>query len=310
MTGIGHWEMDELMCMLINATTKIYPPLFRQDGDLMLLLETVSKIQINSHFITDHEDKRIGQGISIRASALNHSCRPNAALVSKGDFAEVRVMRDIAVGDEVTISYIPELMTKADRHKELAKKWKFICKCERCEAGDQPHEVEGWKRLRQIEREFKTLTRVDERKQMLELSLQQLAITEKIAGPMHPCVTRAILMVVEWILPRSSSFTETEGHIPLMLMKKIMAAWPITHGSDHMKYPYVLKLNEEVSRKFVNKHTAGATCSANYNSSGTPGIKATKEYKPGDVIIREKHFVHIIFHQFKSKFCDNCLKPL
>jgi hypothetical protein len=45
-------------------------------------------------------------------------------------------------------------------------------------------------------------------------------------------------------------------------------------------------------------------------SAGTPGVTATKEYKPGDVIISEKHFVHIILTQYKGRFCDNCFKPL
>jgi putative aminopeptidase FrvX len=42
----------------------------------------------------------------------------------------------------------------------------------------------------------------------------------------------------------------------------------------------------------------------------SPGAKATQNYKPGDVISFEKHFVHLVHRQFKGKFCDNCMKPL
>jgi hypothetical protein len=48
--------------------------------------------------------------------------------------------------------------------------------------------------------------------------------------------------------------------------------------------------------------------SAGSDSSGTPGIKASKSYKVGDVIIAEKHFVHVVNHKFKGKNCDNCVK--
>jgi RNase P subunit RPR2 len=44
--------------------------------------------------------------------------------------------------------------------------------------------------------------------------------------------------------------------------------------------------------------------------SGTPGPKAIKNYKPGDVIISDKHFVHVVSHQYKREYCDNCCEPL
>jgi hypothetical protein len=249
----GHVEMDaDRTKMAISATAQIYPYLFSQDGDLLLLEEIVRKIRINSHFITDCEQNRIGQGISIRASALNHSCRPTAALVFKGDFAEVRVMRDIAVGDEVTVNYMGVLLEKAVRHKELAEKWKFICKCERCEAGDTPEELEGWERLKEIVMN-QAYGHKETATQSFKRVLEQATICEKIEGQFNPITTHALLMIAEHMFSHSFLFVEKDEQILLTLMDKLMTAWPITHGSDHRKYPDVLKLNEEVSRKFGEK---------------------------------------------------------
>ncbi|CAG2162132.1 unnamed protein product [Oppiella nova] len=39
-------------------------------------------------------------------SLMSHSCQPNTAYVLKGDSVEVRAMRSIAPGDEITMSYV------------------------------------------------------------------------------------------------------------------------------------------------------------------------------------------------------------
>jgi hypothetical protein len=55
---------------------------------------------------------------------------------------------------------------------------------------------------------------------------------------------------------------------------------------------------------------AEATGPAKDYSVGTPGIRATKEYKPGDVLIDEKAFVHVVRHKNKGQYCDNCIKKM
>jgi len=74
------------------------------------------------------------------ASHLNHSCLPNALLgLGKGGAIEVRALRTIAPGDEVSISYIDEeelLGPTFDRQKALRARWQFKCACERCSRPD------------------------------------------------------------------------------------------------------------------------------------------------------------------------------
>jgi hypothetical protein len=45
-------------------------------------------------------------------------------------------------------------------------------------------------------------------------------------------------------------------------------------------------------------------------STGTPGIKATNSLKAGDIIVPDKHLVHVVSHRVKRVFCDNCYKKL
>ena len=42
--------------------------------------------------------------------------------------------RDISPGEEITISYIDEGMTRAERQSELAKGYRFTCTCKMCSA--------------------------------------------------------------------------------------------------------------------------------------------------------------------------------
>lgn len=74
-------------------------------------------------------------------SHLKHSCSPNA-LLGMGKEAgtiELRALKPIAPGDEVTVSYLgePDLMVPtSERQAYLKKRWQFRCVCERCGAPD------------------------------------------------------------------------------------------------------------------------------------------------------------------------------
>ncbi|KAH8114078.1 SET domain-containing protein [Phellopilus nigrolimitatus] len=75
-------------------------------------------------------------GVCLDTSRVNHSCIPNSvtSFDDKTLFVELRATRDISVGEEITITYVPELGSRADRQKELQSKYYFTCTCERCTA--------------------------------------------------------------------------------------------------------------------------------------------------------------------------------
>ncbi|CAG2116598.1 unnamed protein product, partial [Medioppia subpectinata] len=74
----------------------------------------------------------IGSGLYMQYSLLGHSCQPNSAIiVSKELSIQLRAMRPIAAGEDITISHIPLDLNRADRRKELAF-WSIVCECDKC----------------------------------------------------------------------------------------------------------------------------------------------------------------------------------
>lgn len=65
---------------------------------------------------------------------MNHDCRPNADYYF--DHATltqyIHATRDIGVGEEITLSYINPVMTRAARLRKLQRNWGFECACSAC----------------------------------------------------------------------------------------------------------------------------------------------------------------------------------
>jgi hypothetical protein len=64
---------------------------------------------------------------------------------------------------------------------------------------------------------------------------------------------------------------------------------------------------------FNHNHLTMSKSGGKVNASraaGTPGVKATKAYRTGDIVISSKHFVHVVAQEFKGQYCDNCFKEL
>ena len=105
-------------------------------GDLKTLLTTHSEDVRNIMLIWSCNSFQGGR-IYEKHSRINHSCNPNAivqSLPSEKDGQLIRAVAPIAVGDEITISYLG-LFLYADgptRREQLAKHKHFVCTCERC----------------------------------------------------------------------------------------------------------------------------------------------------------------------------------
>ena len=80
----------------------------------------------------------IATAVLVFASYFNHSCDPNVVRVMTGT-AEARfyAARDIKKGEWVCISYAEPDKPLAERRASLLKNYRFLCRCSRCEGGDE-----------------------------------------------------------------------------------------------------------------------------------------------------------------------------
>ncbi|KAH8893841.1 SET domain-containing protein [Thozetella sp. PMI_491] len=67
------------------------------------------------------------------ASRFNHDCRPNVAFYMDADLTHrTHVVRDIAAGEELTISYVNAFRVRAVRQARAERSWGFGCTCAHC----------------------------------------------------------------------------------------------------------------------------------------------------------------------------------
>lgn len=82
-------------------------------------------------------------GIFLRASRINHACRPNAQQTWNAnlDRLTIHAIRDIREGEEITISYLNGPADSAERQIRLRTAFRFNCACEFCMlSGEQRQE--------------------------------------------------------------------------------------------------------------------------------------------------------------------------
>ena len=82
-----------------------------------------------------------GRAYFINGSFANHSCSPNAILqqiydiegksFTRPEYAII-ARKDISIGEEIFISYVPRSWNKVKRKAELLETWGFSCECSRC----------------------------------------------------------------------------------------------------------------------------------------------------------------------------------
>ncbi|XP_078213311.1 histone-lysine N-methyltransferase SMYD3 isoform X10 [Callithrix jacchus] len=98
-----------------------------------------SKCQVicNSFTICNAEMQEVGVGLYPSISLLNHSCDPNCSVVFNGPHLLLRAVRDVEVGEELTICYLDMLMTSEERRKQLRDQYCFECDCFRCQTQDK-----------------------------------------------------------------------------------------------------------------------------------------------------------------------------
>jgi len=68
---------------------------------------------------------------------INHACQPNSWWTFNGCEFQLRAVRDIAAGEELSISYIGITASYKSRQENVTKDWGFECSCLLCKQGPQ-----------------------------------------------------------------------------------------------------------------------------------------------------------------------------
>ena len=143
-------EMATLVCELVfspssfslasaSASSHIFETHL---GGLSFVARLLSRLACNAFTITDDELHPLGSGLFLGAVTANHSCDPNchqsftythnSSTSSPALTLQLRALRPIQPGEEITIGYIDLSRPRAARQKELQAQYGFLCTCPRC----------------------------------------------------------------------------------------------------------------------------------------------------------------------------------
>lgn len=87
---------------------------------------------LNLPMKSDEGEEQVESFIYAHGSKLNHACISNCSMAfTKENYISIRTTRNILQGEELTINYGCE-GTFQSRKEKLAKKFKFICRCDTC----------------------------------------------------------------------------------------------------------------------------------------------------------------------------------
>ncbi|XP_031408035.1 histone-lysine N-methyltransferase SMYD3-like [Meleagris gallopavo] len=90
-------------------------------------------VTCNCFTISNGEMQDVGVGLYPSMSLLNHSCDPNCVIIFEGYQLLLRSVREIQIGEELTVSYIESLMPTSERQEQLKRQYCFECDCCLCQ---------------------------------------------------------------------------------------------------------------------------------------------------------------------------------
>ena len=125
------------------------PPPITCALQLSWYVDTIDMLSVNAASVDTGLDKKapadaesararllqMGAALMSVGTFFNHSCEPNvqmgSAMADRGGIVDFFATRDIAVGEELTISYINDAPL-AQRQFQLKFQYRFECKCSKC----------------------------------------------------------------------------------------------------------------------------------------------------------------------------------
>ncbi|KGM92243.1 uncharacterized protein PADG_11427 [Paracoccidioides brasiliensis Pb18] len=110
------------------------------DVGLPRLVRYFTMLETNAFTLTNRYFDRIGLCMLPFASYANHSCEPNAYIGFDGPVIYLKALQDIALDEQIFISYIDNTEPWGKRQSELQKRYFFTCKCPKCAQGQAARE--------------------------------------------------------------------------------------------------------------------------------------------------------------------------
>lgn len=137
------------------VTKAMLKPLI-QNYSKKIILQTYQIVCRNAYtiknFVTFHDR---GLGLYPLISRLNHHCDPNCVLVFEDCVARVVSIRDIVLGEELTVSYhllASACLPLSFRQKVMMKHYDFVCDCSHCKNYDILFQSDDTKILEALEK--------------------------------------------------------------------------------------------------------------------------------------------------------------
>ncbi|XP_019382259.1 PREDICTED: histone-lysine N-methyltransferase SMYD3 [Gavialis gangeticus] len=164
--GLGH----------LAQTLQLYLKAEVQDASQLSpaidIFQIFAKVTCNCFTISNGEMQDVGVGLYPSMSLLNHSCDPNCVIVFEGYQLLLRSVREIQIGEELTISYIESLMPSNERQKQLKRQYCFECDCLQCQTQNKDADMlageeQAWKECRDAVTKVKNLKSPEEWEQVL-----------------------------------------------------------------------------------------------------------------------------------------------
>ena len=100
--------------------------------DAGVVRRLLSCIGTNAATIASEDGTPAGCAVSAHMGFTNHDCAPNCAAAIRGGRVALTALRDLADGDELTISYVEPRLPYYERRRVLRDSYGFDCDCDRC----------------------------------------------------------------------------------------------------------------------------------------------------------------------------------
>ncbi|KAF1781559.1 Zinc finger, MYND-type [Phytophthora cactorum] len=109
------------------------------------ILKLFGRVNCNAFSIAnDVTNEAVGIGLFPEGALFNHDCDPNCVVSFKGREMKVHVVKNVEVGQELTVSYIELLQSTKKRRMELKDSYFFDCQCTCCLAAMKEETTNDW----------------------------------------------------------------------------------------------------------------------------------------------------------------------
>lgn len=208
-----------------------------EDYDRDLVLKLYGILQINAFGIDVYDEDRgichCASGLYIEGSVFDHCCQSNACASGEGLVLEIRALKNIKVGEEITIDYIQNVLHKNQRQSSLKDKYFFVCHCFRCESDfDQTFD---YKLFENLDKE----NSCDGQKGYQSFKSRH-ELLRKFYPYFHPNYTYFLYQYLKWILSDESNLKNSK--LCKNLVKELKENMRTTHGLSHTFNKMLTKL--------------------------------------------------------------------